>query len=516
MPLENLPSELYSTILDTLPAPELQKVTLALTRAIPRAPVPLHHLFTDIRLQSSKRIIQLHRRLRDSDTKDSQWVKTLSIEAWDADPHVAINLLDILQDLESLTVYIGPTFAPEHLSDMFLDARPHVRYLSLRFRPYVQRATYYQFLKGAYFDSALSCLSKWPNSTLRSLSVIQDPLDESATRNNRFAQPLVFFSLEPFTALAGASCVARITSLRVRVPSRNISPFICAPLHPFPGLELLDMSTCNVKAADVETLLASFTKLRHIILDGCSLLRGESRDGEWHSLGKAFALAGVRRAKDKERKIKEWLSSLATDERIVGRGVEAQNQAEILPFEPALRNPRRGRKGVANSTISLRASRIRPMTQPASSDIPVPTTSPEAMNSKTKIRVLPPWPSLRSFSTTVLAHALAHPQMQAEFSSGWAAGISQLAATYARLRTSRANGVRVLRFTDHGTTQNELAVLHDLTDADDILSVSGGHDNMPTKYPGPVLCFGGPSRDCAHVENCGHVAAFAIWDDAIN
>lgn len=44
---------------------------------------------------------------------------------------------------------VGTNFAPEHLEEMFESERLDLRRLEIRFRPYVEQASYYQFLKGA-------------------------------------------------------------------------------------------------------------------------------------------------------------------------------------------------------------------------------------------------------------------------------------------------------------------------------------------------------------------------------
>jgi hypothetical protein len=43
---------------------------------------------------------------------------------------------------------VGTNFAPEHLEEMFEEPRLGIRRMEMRFRPYVEQATYYQFLKG--------------------------------------------------------------------------------------------------------------------------------------------------------------------------------------------------------------------------------------------------------------------------------------------------------------------------------------------------------------------------------
>lgn len=43
---------------------------------------------------------------------------------------------------------VGTNFAPEHLEEMFEEPRLDLNRMEVRFRPYVEQATYYQFLKG--------------------------------------------------------------------------------------------------------------------------------------------------------------------------------------------------------------------------------------------------------------------------------------------------------------------------------------------------------------------------------
>lgn len=43
---------------------------------------------------------------------------------------------------------IGTNFVPEHLQEMFEEPRPDIERMEMRFRPYVEQASYYQFLKG--------------------------------------------------------------------------------------------------------------------------------------------------------------------------------------------------------------------------------------------------------------------------------------------------------------------------------------------------------------------------------
>jgi len=152
MSFEYLPTELYDAILCHVQSTDIQHTVLAVTRAIPLSPVPLHHLFRSIRITHPEQAVQLYRRLRqktspvgsqtDNTNSSSElqpiaaWVKELSVKSWSVDADVVINVVCLLPGLQSLTVWIGPNnFAPEHLEEMFLKPFRSLRNLSLRFRP---------------------------------------------------------------------------------------------------------------------------------------------------------------------------------------------------------------------------------------------------------------------------------------------------------------------------------------------------------------------------------------------
>ncbi len=144
--LATLPPELYSSILTFVPAEELQKTTFSLICALASRPVPRHHLFTFIRLgypeQALKLYLHLAHRDRSSPEEDKiplAWrVRELSLETWNVDADIFINLVRLLPNLESLSLRIGPSnFSPEHLEELFSPAHyfQRLKYLSLRFRP---------------------------------------------------------------------------------------------------------------------------------------------------------------------------------------------------------------------------------------------------------------------------------------------------------------------------------------------------------------------------------------------
>lgn len=132
--LAELPPELYDGILVHLPRDERQQATLSLTRAIPRSPVPLHHLFECIRLKSAESVVQLYRRLRGR-LEEPCWVKEFSLEAWSVDADVVVNLMALLSRLTAIALFVGPNFAPEHMEEVLEKPRETLSYISLRFRP---------------------------------------------------------------------------------------------------------------------------------------------------------------------------------------------------------------------------------------------------------------------------------------------------------------------------------------------------------------------------------------------
>lgn len=149
----------------------------------------------------------------------------------------------------------------------------------------VQKANYIQFLKGAYFDSALVALSKW--SQLPVLSIVQDPLDLTAVDPRQvFAQPIVFFRLEAISILLHSRTVVHsMHAFRLRIPSRAVARVLCmAPvatqglddrfqdlsLGPIdvsgaiPLLKYLDLSTCGLLDADVDMILMKYRRVFYV------------------------------------------------------------------------------------------------------------------------------------------------------------------------------------------------------------------------------------------------------------
>ncbi|THH04429.1 hypothetical protein EW146_g10179, partial [Bondarzewia mesenterica] len=433
--LANLPPELYTAILDFIPSIELQYATLSLRRALPFSPVPEYHMFYHVRLTNAKNVVLFLKRIRGA--KDCvSLTKKFSMEAWEVDADVVINVIRMLPNLIWLSLFVGCNFAPEHMEELFEKPMISLKFLSLRFRPYVKKVTYYQFLKGAYFDSTVQALAKWPANDLASLSIIQDPLDPTYARTLNFAQPL------------------RLNNYRLRIPSRQVGPFIHGQPGALPGVDFLDLSTCNISERDVEAILGRFDGLKHLVLDYCSLLRGEPREGEWASFGKVCALARVRRVRDRETKLKAWLQAqyvaALQEQTAMNETPEAVPGAEaVLAETPRPSRRRGGRRGLATATISLRerepaparSSTLHDLRTSTPSTSSAPSMSHYAVPPPPRVRILPTLPALRTLTLTTTAPVkpARHAQLRAEFERGWAMGVLQLTGMRNRLRTSWRN-----------------------------------------------------------------------------
>jgi hypothetical protein len=137
--LAHLPTELYSAIvhhleIDSRDDREFSRSMLALSRAIPRAPLALDALFRQIVIRTPQQAQMLFMRLTRDSTPASQ-VKLFRYECFEADADIVISLLKLLQSITDLTLVLGPNFAPEHLEKLFSSPRTNLESLSLRFRP---------------------------------------------------------------------------------------------------------------------------------------------------------------------------------------------------------------------------------------------------------------------------------------------------------------------------------------------------------------------------------------------
>ncbi|EUC57339.1 hypothetical protein RSOL_218970 [Rhizoctonia solani AG-3 Rhs1AP] len=490
--LSDLPADVYAVILSHVPPPERQRAVLNLSRALPRSPVPTSQIYNHIIVYTPTAVFDLYkhfRRRKDHEAElynPSELVKSISVRAWVVDADLVVNLLALLPSVPVMQMCIGTTYSPEHLHDIFARPRLALRTLQLRFKPYVEKAIYMPFLKGVYFDSTIIQLAQWPateDKHLNNLSITQDTISYSA--HIKFAQPLAFFSFKPLTDLAVSPIGQHLRALRISVPAKPVITHIGSISNSFPQLNLLDISTTSLPPPNAEraigTLLSWLIRLRHVIIDRNAGPMPRDSFG-WSSLGRACALAGVERAKEKEQQIQEWADRKRQEEAAARGDEEAPTPAPLAPAHAP--RARRGRRGLAAATVSLRDSRPAPNT---------PTSSSPATRDPTirRIRVVPSPPTLETFSTAYAGPSNPSVQQRSDWSQafvkGFRDGCNTLGKIWQRMQDSAT--VRVMRFTETDTEP--------FLDDDDAPAVFRGVADIaidghwigwePTV---PVICFG--------------------------
>ncbi|GAA5968291.1 hypothetical protein JCM3765_000383 [Sporobolomyces pararoseus] len=334
-----LPPELWDYVLTFLPADDLQRTSLSLTRALPSAEVSTSLLWRNLKLTREGQAWQAIHKLRHLDQGVKGAVKTVKATAFREDPQQLVNLLLALPSAESLHLNVGPLFSPEQLDELLLPSsaltsrRFHkLSSLSFRFNPYCMERSYFVFLKGTYFDSIVHNLARFTNETaprLSRLEFVQDlspnhgskkkketpafglhelrqeldnveaemdlridasrqpPASGKSTRKSveengkmDFAQPIVFFRLDCLANLSISPIGQQLTSLTLRLPRRNLLPALTlqtSPSNPpFPSLFHLDLSTTHIlDDARLPTLLRLYPALESLVIDRCTGLISE-------------------------------------------------------------------------------------------------------------------------------------------------------------------------------------------------------------------------------------------------
>jgi len=311
-----------------------------------------------------------------------------------------------------------------------------------------------------------------------------------------------------------------LKSLRIQFPNRRTVQPLTTSLYnhaasPPPSIEFLDLSRCSITDSDIDALLIRFDKLKHLVLDHCLNLgdwRLMSEDLTWWSaLGNRCALAGVKRAREREKSIKAWFEAQSSENRSVSD--------QHLTYRS-----RPGRRGLATATISLRAS------TPSPGD-PTKNLQPwTKMGPLPKIHIIPSLPTLLSISTSPLMVSDDIPAFSMEiqvsmivaFKNGWEDGLRVLRERRSRLATSFLRGTavgpkaRFLKFKDGKDRDEEedgFEGLEDVEVGDEgafLEAVDG--DGTPISREPPILCFSGlRSKDEGHIDGCGHSIASGIW-----
>lgn len=164
----DLPPELIDSILTFVEPAELQSTALSLKQAFPDFHVSDRHLFRHLRVGRPEQMRPMWDRLTDerhsfhssdesnghqSDEKERgtegllRHVQSFSLASFSGDADILNNILRLVPLIQRLNLNLGTNFAPEHLAECFEIKRRRIEGVEIRFRPYVDRATYYQFLK---------------------------------------------------------------------------------------------------------------------------------------------------------------------------------------------------------------------------------------------------------------------------------------------------------------------------------------------------------------------------------
>lgn len=164
-PIHRLPPELVDSLLLYVPADQLQYTSLNLKQVFPQLAISERHLFTHLRVGRPEQLRPMWERLRrekygedeqqdhtEEDDEDDErgllrFVESFTLACFSGDADLMNNVLRLIPTIRRLSLNLGTNFAPEHLAEAFQVERKRIEVVEVRFRPYVDRATYYQFLK---------------------------------------------------------------------------------------------------------------------------------------------------------------------------------------------------------------------------------------------------------------------------------------------------------------------------------------------------------------------------------
>ncbi|KAJ9108079.1 hypothetical protein QFC19_002544 [Naganishia cerealis] len=176
----SLPPEIVDLFLENVPPSQLQRTALSIQRVFPDIAVSVSHLYRHLRVTNPAQLKPLWQRLREDKYEGEgrliRAVKSFTMATFRGDADIMNNILRLTPDIEAMVLNMGTNFSPEHLVEAFENPRPKVKRIELRFRPYVDKASYYQFLRGSYFDTAIeTMISTWPPTpTFTRLAIVQD------------------------------------------------------------------------------------------------------------------------------------------------------------------------------------------------------------------------------------------------------------------------------------------------------------------------------------------------------
>ncbi|EAL17808.1 hypothetical protein CNBL0700 [Cryptococcus deneoformans B-3501A] len=183
-PILRLPPELIDHLLTLVPASLLQLTALSLLKVFPEHNISKRHLWKHIVVYRAGQLMPLWKKLKENEAM-RVGARTFALQSWQGDADILNNVMRRLDNINTLMLNIGTNFAPEHLQEMFEGPRMKLERMELRFRPYVEQASYYQFLAGSYFDTAIETLTRqWPVCpNFTHISIVQDLPPRSTAPN---------------------------------------------------------------------------------------------------------------------------------------------------------------------------------------------------------------------------------------------------------------------------------------------------------------------------------------------
>ncbi|KAF9058650.1 hypothetical protein BDP27DRAFT_561053 [Rhodocollybia butyracea] len=123
---DSLPAEIYSCIIAQLDVHAAHQMILALTRAIPYSAIPRYELFRNIRIRRPGQVeellermkrdtIEINQRYKSPSEKEeahytslSSYIQSFSLETFNTNASLVLDLLSLLPNLRELEIWIGP------------------------------------------------------------------------------------------------------------------------------------------------------------------------------------------------------------------------------------------------------------------------------------------------------------------------------------------------------------------------------------------------------------------------
>ncbi|OAV91226.1 hypothetical protein PTTG_07160 [Puccinia triticina 1-1 BBBD Race 1] len=417
--MDRLPSELWELILRQIPNSLLRQTCLSLRTLTPH--IPLSHQYRHLAIASDAELSRLRTDTAPPNAHLAALIHSVSLSAWRLrDNNLLINLINSAPNTRLIFLHIGPLFAPEQLDDLLRKHKPSLELLLLRFNQNVSIRSYEPFLKGAYFDTCLELLAKWPETPcFQSLSFVQDPPPqpvEKQIQHEGIAQPIILFRFWAITALAVSPLGRHLRRLRLRIPGRNLAGALTStstrvervdvgpalhvdlPVPPFPSLEFLDISTSALPSVvtGLGPILRRFPCLTHLVIDRAGLIVParfpadmDRVDETLRAIGSSVATAGLPRALEAKKLWSEahavFLQALAlrhvSDTSASIAEDRPPHQPTAGPSTTTTAKTRRGRSAYAS------APRWKPATLAPSSSTPSTTILPSSCPSSQKTRL---------------------------------------------------------------------------------------------------------------------------------